>query len=164
MNKYLPPFLGLLLSTLTGCAQKTFDEKVNSLLRETVPVIRSEELMPIKDSVVLLDARQPVEYETSHIKGARFVNYDAFKKKDVDDIPKDAHIVVYCAIGYRSERIGEELQKMGYNNVKNLYGGIFDWKNKDNDVVDTKGMKTDSVHTYSKSWSKWLYKGIKVYE
>ena len=53
---------------------------------------------------------------------------------------------------------------MGFENVRNLYGGIFQWKNQDKPVVDTKGIKTDSVHTYSKAWSKWLKKGIKVYE
>ena len=67
-------------------------------------------------------------------------------------------------MGYRSERIGEKLQKMGFTNVKNLYGGIFDWKNQDFEVVGMDNLATDSVHTYNKSWSKWLYKGIKVYE
>jgi len=57
----------------------------------------------------------------------------------------------------------EELLELGYTNVKNLYGGIFQWKNDGFDVVNNQSMVTDSVHTYNKSWSKWLVKGVKVY-
>ena len=40
------------------------------------------------------------------------------------------HIIVYCSIGVRSEDIGEKLKELGYTKILNLYGGIFDWKNK----------------------------------
>ena len=53
---------------------------------------------------------------------------------------------------------------MGYTKVYNLYGGIFDWKNQSQIVVNHLNLPTDSVHTYSKVWSIWLHKGIKVYE
>ena len=76
---------------------------------------------------------------------------------------KDQEVIVYCSVGYRSERIGEKLQKAGYTNVKNLYGGIFSWKNEGNEVVRDADIPTDSVHTYNKSWGKWLLKGIEVY-
>ena len=79
-------------------------------------------------------------------------------------IDKDQEVIVYCSVGYRSERLGERLQKMGFENVKNLYGGIFDWKNQGNNIVNENNLETDSVHTYNKAWSQWLYKGIKVYE
>jgi hypothetical protein len=70
---------------------------------------------------------------------------------------------VYCSVGYRSERIGEKLLKLGYTDVVNLYGGIFEWKNQGLDVYNSSNYPTDSVHTYNKSWGKWLVKGIKVY-
>ena len=41
---------------------------------------------------------------------------------------------------------------------------IFDWKNQGNNIVNENNLETDSVHTYNKAWSQWLYKGIKVYE
>ena len=77
---------------------------------------------------------------------------------------KNATIIVYCSVGIRSEDIAEKLQKAGYKNVFNLFGGIFEWKNKQNVVVDTNNNPTEKVHTFSKEWSKWLKKGIKVYE
>jgi rhodanese-related sulfurtransferase len=157
-------FLGF--SWCTACGQKTFDEKMQSLYQNTVPLIKFDELKKMKDQgeVYLLDTRAPEEFAVSHLPGAALIDYDNFKKTDVKDIPKDAKVVVYCSVGYRSERIGEKLQKMGFTDVSNLYGGIFDWKNQGNTVINTEDMPTDSVHTYNENWSQWLYKGIKVYE
>ena len=147
--------------------QKTFDEKITSLLNNTVPIVREDELAQMLKNdkkFNLLDARSPEEYEVSHIEGAKFIDYDSFDKNMLQGLAEEDTVVVYCSVGYRSEKIGEKLQKLGYKNVLNLYGGIFDWKNKGNEVVDNKGVNTDSVHTYNKSWSQWLYKGVKVYE
>lgn len=148
---------------LSACGQQTFEEKLESLYKNTVPLIKAEELSD-KKNVVLLDIRSPEEYEVSHLEGAVMVDYDRFSKNDVKEIKKDQEVIVYCSVGYRSERIGEKLQKMGFKNVKNLYGGIFDWKNKDLLVVNQYNQPTDSVHTYNRAWSKWLKNGIKVYE
>lgn len=161
----------ILLLIITGsvpaCAQKTFDEKMKSMYSGTVPLIYSEQVDSLKakhQKVYLLDVRTQQEYDVSHIDQSTFIDYDSFTKKDVESIPKDAQVVVYCAVGYRSERIGEKLQKLGYQNVYNLYGGIFDWKFKDKIILNKNGQLTDSVHTYNKNWSQWLLKGIKVYD
>lgn len=70
---------------------------------------------------------------------------------------------MYCSLGIRSEHIAEKLKKRGYTSVYNLYGGIFEWKNKDYKVYDSNEKETDNIHAYSKAWSKWLKKGNKVY-
>ncbi|MEM0939743.1 MAG: rhodanese-like domain-containing protein [Bacteroidota bacterium] len=162
MKKYLHLIILLVASTMTTRGQKTFDEKMQSLYRNTVPLIKSGELKTKLEHVTILDTRAPEEYKVSHIPGSRMINYTEFAVADVQDIPKDTEVIVYCSVGYRSERVGEKLRKAGYEDVKNLYGGIFDWKNKGFEVVDLKNQPTDSVHTYNKSWGKWLYKGIKV--
>ena len=77
---------------------------------------------------------------------------------------KNSKIVVYCSLGVRSEDVAEKLKKAGYSNVYNLYGGIFEWKNNDLEVLNLNEKPTDSIHIYSKAWSKWLKKGVKVYE
>ncbi|MGB3607661.1 rhodanese-like domain-containing protein, partial [Psychroserpens sp.] len=76
---------------------------------------------------------------------------------------KNQAIVVYCSLGIRSETIANKLKKAGYTDVSNLYGGIFEWKNNDFDVYNSEDRKTDSIHAFSKSWSKWLTNGKKVY-
>jgi rhodanese-related sulfurtransferase len=117
-------------------------------------------------SFVLLDAREQKEYDVSHLKNAIQVGYDHFDlaKTTSKLTDKNATIVVYCSVGIRSEDIAEKLQKAGYKNVFNLYGGIFEWKNKQNIVVDSLNNPTEKIHTFSKEWSTWLKKGIKVYE
>ena len=130
MRKYIAPFFVFVIYSFASCGQQTFDEKMQSLYKNTVPLINASDLMDRMDQVILLDTRAPEEFAVSHIEGSRCVDYDGFKMKDVKDIPKDAEVVVYCSVGYRSERIGEKLREAGYENVKNLYGGIFDWKNQ----------------------------------
>lgn len=164
--KLFLPFYLLIVFILPACGQMTYDEKLDQLYKRTVPLIKTEQLKQILNSeknLIVLDTRSEEEFSVSHIEKARFIDYDRFKPKDIKDIPKDRKVVVYCSVGYRSERIGEQLQKMGYSDVSNLYGGIFAWKNDGFDVVTDGGQVTDSVHTYNKNWSKWLNQGIKVY-
>ena len=97
---------------------------------------------------------------TNTDKNIIFIKKNSLGKK----IPnKNEAIVVYCSLGIRSETIGETLKASGYTNIKNLYGGIFEWKNKNFKVYNNKQIETDSIHAFSKTWSKWLKNGIKYY-
>ena len=151
--------------SLVACGQRSFDQKLEGMYQHTVPLIKPATLDSLQQqhSVVLLDTRTPEEYAVSHLSNARFVDYDGFEVSDVSDVDKDAEVVVYCAVGYRSERVGEALQEAGYRHVRNLYGGIFAWKNDGREVVNRQGQPTDSVHTYNRNWSKWLKRGTKVW-
>lgn len=146
-------------------AQSTIPKVLKLLNKESVPYIMVDSLKET-DKFVFLDARERNEYNVSHIKNALFVGYDHFENKNVTSVIKDKKtpIVVYCSIGVRSENIGEKLQKLGYTNVYNLYGGIFEYKNKDRKVFNNQNKETDSVHTFNKTWSKYLTKGKKIYE
>lgn len=164
MNKTI--LLFLLVST-SIFSQKKLDKLLNRFNNENVPYISVQELAMPKTKAIILDAREKKEFEVSHIKEAIFVGYDNFNIDETIaklNTNKNTKIVVYCSLGIRSERIGEKLQKEGYTNVFNLYGGIFEWKNKGFEVVDTKEKPTEKVHAFSKSWSKWLKKGKKVYD
>jgi len=154
-----------LIISLQGFAQETpFTKMIDTTLRQTIPYIKVDELKAKYTDYVILDARELAEYQTSHLKGAQFVGYTKFKiKKILQKLPKNKPVVVYCSIGYRSEKIAEKLQKKGIQ-VYNLYGGIFDWKNKNNTVIDTTENPTENVHTYNEEWSKWLKNGIKIYK
>ena len=146
-----------------GFGQNSVDKVLKLYNSEKIPYIKADEASKIK-SAIFLDAREIEEYTTSHIEGAIYVGYKKFDKSVVEKIAdKNATIIVYCSIGVRSERIGDKLFKLGYKNVLNLYGGIFEWKNNDFKVVNSNNIETDSVHTYNKKWSKYLKKGVKVY-
>lgn len=137
---------------------------LEGMYKHTVPTVSCSELKKEQHEVVLLDTRAKREYEVSHLPEARWVGYDEFDLKKVENLPKDTPIVVYCTVGVRSERIGEKLKAAGYQNVRNLYGSIFEWVNQDNPVVDNQGKPTQKVHAYSRTWGVWLNKGEKVYE
>lgn len=155
----------IVLAVLASYGQADFDNKLKSLYRNTVPLIHSEELSErlAENEILILDTRSLEEFQISHLPNALFMDYNTFDSKKVEGINRNSKIVVYCSVGYRSERIGENLLDMGFTDVRNLYGGIFDWVNHKNTVVNQAGIKTDSVHTYNKDWSRWLIRGVKVY-
>jgi rhodanese-related sulfurtransferase len=165
--KNIIPYIFLFLFAATISAQKSLDLLLQVNNNESIPYISVTELrnLQLKDSVVILDAREIKEFEVSHIASAKYVGYDRFSSKEItsDILDKNASIVVYCSLGIRSENIGEKLKKEGFTNVKNLYGGIFEWKNSDFPIIDSEGKDTENVHVYSKFWGKWLKKGKKVY-
>ena len=142
--------------------EPAYQKKLQGLLSDKTPVIYVPQLAQER-KVMLLDARPAEEFDVSHITGARRVGYGDFDLAKVKDLPKDTAIVVYCSVGYRSGKITEKLIKAGFTNVKNLYGGIFEWVNTGHTVVDDSGKPTDRIHTYNKSWSPWVTKGVKVY-
>ena len=164
MKKIL--ILFLIVSSATF-GQKKLDNLLEKWNKRNVPYISVETLALPKSKVVLLDAREPEEYNVSHLKEAICVGYNKFDVNNtLSKLPKDKNtkIVVYCSLGIRSEIIADRLIKEGYTNVYNLYGGIFEWKNNDFQVVDTLGKPTEKVHAFNKSWGKWLKKGKKIYD
>jgi rhodanese-related sulfurtransferase len=164
--KKLTLFLLLLSSSLafSQILNKDFDEMLKDLLAHSVNEIGVEEVNDDDENTIFLDAREKNEYEVSHIKNAIWIGYNNFKIKSVKSIPKEAKIIVYCSVGYRSEKISEKLVKSGYTNVYNLYGSIFEWVNQGNAVYDMNGKETLKVHAYNKKWGQWLDKGTKVYK
>jgi len=152
-------FFGMLSSSsaqqpTTG--NKNFDAELNTLLSFTVPLISVEELRQHLGDYKIFDAREKAEYDISHIPGAVNIGYDNFDPADFDEIKKDEPVVLYCSVGYRSEKIGERLEEMGFTHVTNLYGSIFDWANKGLPLVNKSGKRTLKIHTYNEEWSKWV--------
>ncbi len=153
-----------LLISFYSFSQKTIPEVLKKFNNNSVHYITANELKG-KQNIVIFDAREEAEFKSSHLKNAQFVGFNNFNSKKIKQkFPnQDATIVVYCSIGIRSEKIGENLLKMGYKNVFNLYGGIFEWKNQGFPVFDLNEKETENIHAFSKEWSKYLLKGTKVY-
>ncbi len=142
----------------------SFEKMIDNTLDKTVPFIHAEELRENNQNYTILDIRELKEYNVSHIKNAISITYNDFNVKMIKHkIDKNIPIVVYCSIGYRSEKVGEKLLDEGFT-VYNLYGGIFKWKNSNNPVVDNNEIATQKVHCFNQEWSKWLLKGEKIYD
>ncbi len=143
-------------------SSKAYSLMLKNLLDHSVPELSAKQAATYQNTALFLDAREAHEYAVSHIKDARFVGYDDFEIDSVLDIPKSKKIIVYCSVGYRSEKVSEQLLAAGFKDVANLYGGIFEWKNSGYPVYKAHA-ETENVHAYDRVWGLWLKKGEKVY-
>ena len=152
--------------SVSSFSQETLSELLKKHNNQSIPYISVQELAMPKTEAIVFDARELSEFEVSHLKNAIYVGYSKFQIDFIQDKIKDKDqvIVVYCSLGIRSEDIAEKLKSSGYTNVLNLYGGIFEWKNKDFKVFNSEEKETDNIHVFNELWSKWLTKGIKIYE
>lgn len=83
------------------------------------------------EQVYIIDVREPEEVAESRIEGSIHIplgNIMSFQLGEIEDLDKDTELVMQCRSGKRSLQAGMMLETMGYTNVKNLEGGILDWK------------------------------------
>ncbi len=79
-------------------------------------------------SIVLIDVREPEELKSDgYIAGAVNIPLNTLQS-NLNKIPKDKEVVVYCRSGHRSANAVNQLKQLGYTNVKSMSGGINNWK------------------------------------
>ncbi len=130
------------------------DKELSTLVTVDSLAISAREARQIPDAV-FLDAREAEEYAVSHLPGAIRIGYKDPDYAALAGIRKDAPLVVYCTVGFRSERIAENLRDRGFREVHNLYGSIYAWKLAGLPLVDASG-PTDRLHTYNKQWGSYF--------
>jgi rhodanese-related sulfurtransferase len=77
-------------------------------------------------ATILIDVREPWEYELCSIPGSRHLPMAAIPSH-VNDFDKDKPIVVICHHGMRSLQVAQYLVRSGFTKVFNLEGGIDAW-------------------------------------
>ena len=107
-----------------------------------------------EQKLILLDSRPEEEFAVSHLQGAIQVNPDV-EAASLGDLPRDARIVVYCSVGYRSAAVARRLSRAGFADVYNLRGGLFAWAN-DGLAIYRGDEPADQVHPYGGPWGKML--------
>ncbi len=80
-------------------------------------------------NVVLLDVREPMEWEIAHLDGAVLMPVAQVPNR-VNELSTADEIVVYCKSGVRSGRVTNFLRELGFRKVKNLAGGIDEWADR----------------------------------
>ncbi|MCG7532678.1 rhodanese-like domain-containing protein [Psychrobium sp. MM17-31] len=88
-------------------------------------------MMMNREDAVVLDVRGEGEYKKGHILGSKLVPLSKFKNNDLASIEKykDTPIIVVCNSGMTSNQACQMLQKLGFNDLYNLQGGITEWRN-----------------------------------
>ncbi|MDJ0376739.1 molybdopterin-synthase adenylyltransferase MoeB [Cryobacterium sp. PH31-L1] len=77
----------------------------------------------------LVDVREPAEYDIVHIDGALLVPQGGILSGEVV-LARDRDIIVHCKAGPRANTIVAELHRRGYENVRQVEGGILAWVNE----------------------------------
>ncbi|MEE9584969.1 MAG: rhodanese-like domain-containing protein [Candidatus Brocadiales bacterium] len=86
---------------------------------------------------VILDVRQPEEYEDMHISGAVLMPLNTLREEAKTKLgDPNVSILTYCAIGGRSLEATKILRDIGFADVVSLRGGIIAWKEKGHPVSD----------------------------
>ena len=70
--------------------------------------------------------REPFEHEISNIEKARLIPLSELEDH-LSELDQDADYVIHCKSGGRSARAVDFLRAQGFENVKNLVGGINAW-------------------------------------
>lgn len=81
------------------------------------------------DAFVLLDVRQPEEYEAEHLPGAKLIPLAELGAR-LPELDPEKPAIVYCAIGGRSRVASQVLAGKGFKEVFNLSGGIKAWNSE----------------------------------
>ncbi|MTK63747.1 MAG: rhodanese-like domain-containing protein [Methanobacterium sp.] len=80
---------------------------------------------------IILDVRTSEEFEESRIENAINIDYYSNNFKDeISKLKKSRKYLVYCRSGRRSASAVKIMEDMGFNDVKNMKGGITKWINK----------------------------------
>lgn len=75
---------------------------------------------------VLLDVREPWEFQTCHIEGSLSMPMNSVPAR-MQELDDDAPIVCICHHGMRSMSVAAFLERNGFTNVINLTGGVDAW-------------------------------------
>jgi len=133
---------------------KTFQELVDAALQrveELFPWDLEEETSNNSD-LMLLDIREPYEYEAMHIQGALNVPRGILEtscefdyEETVPELAsaRERDIVVICRSGKRSALAADIMQQMGYKKVKSLKTGMRGWSDYEQDMVNGDGNLVD---------------------
>ncbi|MBN8581001.1 MAG: rhodanese-like domain-containing protein [Anaerolineae bacterium] len=102
---------------------------LSNLFGPSVPSITAEELnekLKFGKHPLVLDVRQPEEFRTGHITGAKLMPLNELPRK-MSELPKGREIVCICASGSRSSSAAKTLAKEGFT-VFNVQGGMLAWR------------------------------------
>jgi len=94
-----------------------------------IDVIELKQKLDRGDNFVLIDVREPHEYQIANIPGSRLIPLGQFPQH-VGELDPEADIVIHCKSGMRSARACGVLRQAGFKHVRNVVGGILAWSDK----------------------------------
>ena len=161
--------LGALLATSCGSAAPEDLAEVKAMVRARFPAapqISTADLAAwladeTRTQPILLDVRAVAEFEISHLPGAHRAADMQAARRILEGVDKDAAIVAYCAVGYRSSQLVERLRAGGFSNVSSLEGSIFQWANESRKIYRGDA-PVQLVHPFDEKWGRLLKPSLRA--
>ncbi|TCK18522.1 rhodanese-related sulfurtransferase [Thiogranum longum] len=133
---------------------KTYEQLVNEALEHVEEIFPWDlaEILEQDQGLMLLDVREPYEFDAMHIQGAlnvpRGILETACEYNYEETVPelvtaREREIIVICRSGKRSVLVADVMQQLGYRNVKSLKTGMRGWSDDDQEMVDSDGKPVD---------------------
>ena len=134
---------------------KTFNDLISEALTQVDEIFPwdLEEKLDSDNKPLILDIREPDEYDAMHIEHSLFVPRGLLEQAcewDYDEtIPelvksRDREIVIVCRSGTRSVMAALTMKLLGYNNVASLKTGVRGWNDYDQPMIDLAGNEVDA--------------------
>ena len=107
-----------------------FEKLVAEAKRKIIEISPTEAADKSKrEEAVIVDVREKDEWDEEHIPDAIHMSRGTIELDLEEKVPDpDAMIICHCGGGGRSALVAENLQKMGYKNVRSMAGGLKAWK------------------------------------
>ncbi len=125
------------------------ETKVRAQVEEIEPFEAEQEIEG--GDVVLIDTREPHEYQEAHLENGKLVPPGLLADEIAAAAPdKSARAIVYCRSGNRSYTAAAQLEALGYTDVASMAGGILAWQEQGLPVVSASGMTAEQRDRYSR--------------
>lgn len=106
--------------------KKDSDKRKNENIENIAAYQLDKYMKQLGDKGVLVDVRDKIKYDTSHIEGAINISYRDIQNGKFN-LPKEKIIVLYCDRGGLSMTAARYLSGLGYD-VRNVVGGIRNYR------------------------------------
>ncbi len=118
-------------------------------IEEIEPFEAAEELEG--GDVVLIDTREPHEYQEAHLEGGKLVPPGLLADEIASAAPdRSARTILYCRSGSRSAIAAAQMEALGYEDVASMAGGILAWQEQGLPVVAAAGLTPEQRERYSR--------------
>ncbi|HEX4663891.1 MAG TPA: rhodanese-like domain-containing protein, partial [Terriglobales bacterium] len=120
-------------SRVHGEARAEVDGEVAAIGKRMDYEINPEEVknkLDAKESFTLLDVREPWEFETAKIEGAKLMPMGDVPSRAHQELDPEDHMVVICHHGVRSMNVTAWLRQQGFEKAQSMRGGIDAWSRR----------------------------------
>lgn len=107
-------------------------QMVSQEIQQEAQLITVDEIarqMQDSSQMLLLDVRTKEEFEEGHLSGALNMDFlsEGFRLQ-VEQLPKDQPVFIYCRSGNRSAKAANLLREAGFQQIYDLKGGYLEWE------------------------------------